>query len=109
MFIFMCCRSEPVQGVQVLAEEKQRRAGQGSQQVQAFNRQAQLPVKIFHKRLHNVGLVLVQTVKKNTMALSYLKSCEFILQVLQSSGILIRVRITDPYLLEISRSLQRKC
>ncbi len=41
-----------MQGVQVLAEEKQRRAGQGAKQVQAFNRQAQLHVKIFHERLY---------------------------------------------------------
>ncbi len=41
-----------MQGVQVLAEEKQRRAGQGAQQVQAVNRQAQRHVKIFYERLY---------------------------------------------------------
>jgi hypothetical protein len=65
-----------VQGVQVLAEEKQRRAGQGAQQVQAFNRQASFKLKILHERLDSEGLVLVQTVKKNIMPLSYFKRCE---------------------------------
>ncbi len=65
-----------MQGVQVLAEEKQRRAGQGAQQVQAFNRQASFKIKISRKDLIAKVWCLYRPSKKDIIPLSYFKSCE---------------------------------